>query len=260
MSELEPILDRNSGPERLVATRDPRVIAEMFNRISSRYDLMNRIMTFGQDGRWRRLAADKTGLRPGGRALDVATGTGDMARELYSRVGPTGEVVGVDIADSMLAVARSKTLHLPIRFEQADVCDLTFDEEFDAATVTFGLRNFPDREAGIRSTARALRPGGRLVILELIPTAGTLAPVLSWYEQRLIPLVGALVTRQGLAYRYLPASVSASLTRLQIKGLMKSCGLQDIASRDLTFGTVAIVWGRKPAERAPSAGVGIDSG
>jgi demethylmenaquinone methyltransferase/2-methoxy-6-polyprenyl-1,4-benzoquinol methylase len=218
----------------------------MFNAISTRYDLMNRIMTAGRDRQWRRLAADAASLTGGGVALDVATGTGDMAAELARRVAPGGRVVGLDIATSMLDVARAKWYASPVEFRQGDALDLP-DGGYGAATVAFGLRNFTDRQAGVSAMARSLNPGGRLVVLELTPSRGSLRPIIEFYEQRIIPAVGRLVSGEGDAYSYLPQSVAASLTSAQIQDLFHQAGLVSVGAKELNFGTVAIVWGTKPA-------------
>jgi demethylmenaquinone methyltransferase/2-methoxy-6-polyprenyl-1,4-benzoquinol methylase len=229
----------------LVANRDRDRIAAMFNAISGRYDLMNRVMTAGRDRHWRRLAADVAALKPGMMALDVATGTGDMAAELARRAAPGGRVVGLDIAASMLEIAGSKWYACPVEFRQGDVLDLT-DGHFDAATVAFGLRNFSDRQAGISAMAGSLKPGGRLVVLELTPSRSRLRPLIEFYEQRVIPAVGRAVSGEGTAYAYLPQSVAASLTSRQIQDLFRNAGLLSVGARELNFGTVAIVCGNKP--------------
>lgn len=223
----------------------------MFNGIAAKYDLMNAVMTLGQDGRWRRLAANETGLKAGDRVLDVACGTGDMARELVRRVSPGGEVVGIDIAQEMLDIARVKTVGLPIRFEEADVYAMGFNSEFDAATVAFGFRNFADRPAAIRSMACSLKPGGRLVVLELAPSRSRLRPFIEFYEARVIPFIASWLAANHEAYQYLPRSVAVSTTALEIKYMLNGAGLQDVESRELNFGTVAVVWGTKrPASSA----------
>src|SRR3954468_7927515 len=178
----------------------------MFDRIAGVYDLMNSVMTAGLHHRWRARAADMAALRPGDRALDVATGTGDLAIELSRRVAPAGEVIGSDFSERMLELARAKAPD--IRFELGNALDLEYpDDSFDAATVGFGARNFSDLPAGLSEMARVVRPGGRVVVLELTtPTR----PPLSWFFRlwfdSVVPQLGRLAGDPD-AYSYLPSSV-----------------------------------------------------
>ena len=178
----------------------------MFDRLAGVYDTMNSVMTAGLHHRWRERAADLAQLPPGGRALDVATGTGDLALALARRAGPSGEVVGCDFSERMLERAREKAPAL--RFEQANALDLPYaDDSFDAVTVGFGARNFSDLDRGLREMARVVRPGGTVVVLEI--TTPERAP-LSWFFRlwfdRLVPALGRLAGDRD-AYTYLPSSV-----------------------------------------------------
>src|SRR4051812_38670076 len=156
---------------------EPQVRA-MFDRIASFYDAMNTVMTAGLHHRWRARAADLAAIGPGGRALDVATGTGDLAVELKRRVGPSGEVVGSDFSERMLELARAKAGD-DVRFDHGNALALPYDDDsFDAATVGFGARNFSDLAQGLREMARVVRPGGRVVILEITTPQ---RPPLSWF-------------------------------------------------------------------------------
>ena len=141
----------------------------MFDRIASRYDLLNSVMSAGLHHRWRERAADRAELAPGGSALDVCCGTGDLTLELAGRVAPDGYVIGCDFSEPMLDLAREKAAGRGIdsvRFEWADALELPYDSgRFDAVTVGFGVRNFADRDRGLKELARVLRPGGRLVVL-----------------------------------------------------------------------------------------------
>jgi demethylmenaquinone methyltransferase/2-methoxy-6-polyprenyl-1,4-benzoquinol methylase len=178
----------------------------MFDRIAGVYDRMNSVMTAGMHHRWRERAADLARLERGGRALDVATGTGDLAVELKRRVGGAGEVVGSDFSERMLERARTKAPD--VRFEWGDALALAYeDDSFDAATVGFGARNFEDLDLGLAEMARVVRPGGRVVVLEItVPER----PPLSWFFRmwfdRAVPALGRLAGDPD-AYSYLPSSV-----------------------------------------------------
>src|SRR5205807_9828297 len=168
-------------------------VRAMFDRIAGVYDRMNAVMTAGLDRRWRARAADLAAVGPGERVLDVATGTGDLALELAGRVAPGGEVVGSDFAEAMLERARAKAVGRPdLRFEWGDALALEHpDDAFAAATVAFGARNFADLDRGLAEMARVVRPGGRVVVLE-ITTPRT--PPLSWFYRpwfdRIVPGLG----------------------------------------------------------------------
>jgi demethylmenaquinone methyltransferase/2-methoxy-6-polyprenyl-1,4-benzoquinol methylase len=217
----------------------------MFGAIADRYDLMNRVMTLGQDVRWRRYAADRAELRAGDTAIDAATGTGDLAFELARRVVPGGEVVGVDFAAPMLALARRKARgrDLPVRFELGDAMRLPFrDGTFAAATCAFGIRNMDDRPGALREMARVVRPGGRVVILELTPPHNELA---RRYMDEVIPRLGQLIAGAREAYTYLPESVQDFPDPQTLGRLMLAAGLSSVKYRLLNFGTIALHWGIK---------------
>jgi len=183
----------------------------MFDRIAGVYDLMNTAMTAGMHHRWRQRAAELAELEPGGSALDVCCGTGDLALELSGRVGPEGSVVGCDFSERMLDLARRKAAGKGagnVRFEWADALQLPYgDDSFDAATVGFGARNLSDLDRGLRELARVLRPGGRLVILEITqPQRPPLSVFYSLWFDRIVPLLGTVAGDRS-AYTYLPESV-----------------------------------------------------
>jgi demethylmenaquinone methyltransferase/2-methoxy-6-polyprenyl-1,4-benzoquinol methylase len=227
---------------------EPQVRA-MFDRIAGVYDRMNAVMTAGMDARWRERAADLAALVPGDRALDVATGTGDLAFELARRVGAAGEVVGMDFAEAMLEVARRKGAgeDAGVRFEQGNALELAFgDGEFDAVTVGFGARNFSDLGRGLGEMARVAKPGGRVVVLEITTPQ---RPPLSWFFSlwfdRAVPRLGRLAGDPD-AYDYLPSSVRRFPAPDALAGELAAAGLVDVRWILTGGGIIAIHWGRKP--------------
>jgi demethylmenaquinone methyltransferase/2-methoxy-6-polyprenyl-1,4-benzoquinol methylase len=202
----------------------------MFDRIAGFYDVMNSVMTAGLHHRWRERAADLAALRPGGTALDVATGTGDLALALARRVQPGGEVVGSDFSEGMLARARDKAgPEAGVRWEWGDAMRLDHpDASFDAATVGFGARNFSDLDRGLAEMARVVRPGGRVVVLEITtPTRPPLSTFFSVWFDRVVPLVGRLAADPE-AYTYLPRSVKRFPAPPALAEAMTRSGLRDV--------------------------------
>jgi len=220
-------------------------VRAMFDRIAPRYDLLNRTMTAGLDGRWRRAAAAVADVAAGDRALDCCTGTGDLALALADRVTPSGEVVGVDFSEAMLERARAKAAGRPgIRFAHADALALPFgDGEFDAATVAFGIRNVTDLDGGLAEMTRVVRPGGRVVILE-ITTPARMRRFYELWLDRVVPRLGRVLGRDGAAYAYLPASVRRFPEPPALAARMAAAGLRDVRWRPLAGGIVAIHHGR----------------
>jgi demethylmenaquinone methyltransferase / 2-methoxy-6-polyprenyl-1,4-benzoquinol methylase len=202
-------------------------VRAMFDRIAGFYDVMNSVMTAGLHHRWRERAADLAALSPGGRALDVATGTGDLAIELARRVGPSGTVIGSDFSEAMLERAREKDPG--VQWEQANALALPYaDDSFDAATVGFGARNFSDLEQGVRELARVVRPGGRVVVLEITtPARPPLSTFFSLWFDRVVPLIGRL-TGESQAYTYLPSSVKRFPAPEALGAILHDAGLRDV--------------------------------
>jgi demethylmenaquinone methyltransferase/2-methoxy-6-polyprenyl-1,4-benzoquinol methylase len=205
----------------------------MFDRIARVYDTMNSVMTAGLHHAWRRRAVDLAALAPDARALDVATGTGDLALALAGRLGPGGEVVGVDFSEAMLVCARVKAEAAPpgaaVRFEPANALRLPFaDASFDAATVGFGARNFSDLRGGLAEMARVVRPGGRVVVLEITTPR---RPPLSWFFalwfDRVVPLLGRALGDPD-AYAYLPRSVARFPGPEELAALFADVGLGEL--------------------------------
>jgi demethylmenaquinone methyltransferase/2-methoxy-6-polyprenyl-1,4-benzoquinol methylase len=202
-------------------------VRAMFDRIAGFYDVMNSVMTAGLHHRWRERAADLARLRPGDRALDVATGTGDLAVELARRVTPGGEVIGSDFSHGMLERARTKAPDLT--WEWGNALELPYpDDSFDAATVGFGARNFSDLDRGLAEMARVVKPGGRVVVLEITtPRKPPLSTFYSLWFDRVVPLIGR-VTGENEAYTYLPNSVKRFPGPEGLAAAMERAGLREI--------------------------------
>ena len=208
----------------------------MFDRISGVYDLMNQVMTAGLHHAWRRRAADLAQAGPGREVLDVATGTGDLAIEMAGR-GAT--VIGSDFSEEMLARARTK--RADITWEWANAMDLPYeDDRFDAATVGFGARNFSDLERGVREMARVVRPGGRVVVLEITtPTRPPLSTFFRVWFDTIVPALGKLSGNPD-AYEYLPSSVKRFPAPEGLAAVMDRAGLRDIRWILTAGGIIAI--------------------
>ena len=223
-------------------------VRAMFDRIAGFYDVMNSVMTAGLHHRWRERAADLARLRPGDRALDVATGTGDLAIELARRVAPGGEVIGSDFSEGMLERARTKGAGGEgISWEWANALELPYpDDSFDAATVGFGARNFSDLAAGLREMTRVARPGGRVVVLEITtPQRPPLSTFFRLWFDRVVPLIGRL-TGEPDAYTYLPNSVKRFPGPEGLAGVMADAGLREIRWILTAGGIIALHVGTKP--------------
>ena len=212
------------SPQARTGTLEEGQVRAMFDRIARVYDLMNSVMTAGLHHRWRERAADLARVGPGKAALDVATGTGDLAIELASR---GGDVVGSDFSEGMLERAREKSS--AVRWEQANALSLPYDDDsFDAATVGFGARNFSDLERGLGEMARVVRPGGRVVVLEITtPHKPPLSTFFSLWFDRIVPLLGRL-TGENQAYTYLPSSVKRFPGPRELAAVMAGLGLRDV--------------------------------
>jgi demethylmenaquinone methyltransferase / 2-methoxy-6-polyprenyl-1,4-benzoquinol methylase len=196
----------------------------MFDRIAGVYDTMNSVMTAGLHHRWRERAADLARVGPGSRALDVATGTGDLALALARR---GSDVVGSDFSEGMLERARAKSS--AVRWEQGNALALPYEDgAFDAATVGFGTRNFSDLPRGLAEMTRVVRPGGRVVVLEITtPTRPPLSSFFSLWFDRVVPLLGRLAG-EDQAYSYLPSSVKRFPAAPELGALMHDAGLRDV--------------------------------
>jgi demethylmenaquinone methyltransferase / 2-methoxy-6-polyprenyl-1,4-benzoquinol methylase len=233
---------------------EPEVQA-MFDRIAGVYDRLNSVMTAGLHHAWRRRAVQLAGLAPGDRALDVATGTGDLALELGHRVAPDGTVIGVDFSDQMLTLAREKLakralrtsspVDVTISFQHANAMALPFEDgEFDAATVGFGARNFSDLRLGLAEMTRVVKPGGRVVVLELTtPTQPPLSTFFDLWFDRIVPVLGR-AAGDSAAYSYLPSSVRRFPGPEGLAAVMFEVGLDSIEYRLTAGGIIAMHVGK----------------
>jgi demethylmenaquinone methyltransferase/2-methoxy-6-polyprenyl-1,4-benzoquinol methylase len=252
----------------------PERVSEMFDRISGVYDGMNLLISGFQEPRWRRRAVAETKLGPGDRALDVACGTGTVTRDLLRAVQPGGSVTGVDASAGMVARARmhdgdagSADVGSPAAptFLVGDALELPVeDHAFDAATIAFGMRNLADYERGFREMARAVRPGGRVVCLEIARPTSLLGRLAGRWFDHVVPLIGRLVG-QGDAYAYLVRSTRAYPSPERIAAIMRDAGLRHVDWYGLSFGMVTIHTGIvappvRGADSAASAAVAAVSG
>ena len=219
----------------------------MFDRIAGRYDLMNLLISAFQEPRWRRRLVAAAGLRPGGSALDVASGTGKVAADLHARVQPGGQVQGVDLSPGMTAVAVERYGSRPgLAYTVGDALHLpTEDATFDAATIAFGMRNLPDYGRGFAEMARSVRPGGKVLCLEIARPRSRLARFMRWWFDRIVPVIGRLAG-QGPAYGYLVRSVQAYPAPERIAEIMGEVGLVDVRWTGLTGGIVTLHEGTVP--------------
>jgi demethylmenaquinone methyltransferase/2-methoxy-6-polyprenyl-1,4-benzoquinol methylase len=226
-------------------------VQAMFDRIARVYDRVNSVMTAGLHHEWRRRAAQLAQLSPGDQALDVATGTGDLALELGHRVAPDGAVIGVDFSDEMLKLARGKLtkrvertsspVDVTISYQHANAMALPFEDgSFDAATVGFGARNFADLRLGLSEMARVVKPGGRVVVLEITtPTQPPLSTFFDVWFDRVVPVLGR-AAGDSAAYSYLPSSVRRFPGPEALAAEMWESGLDAIHYRLTAGGIIAM--------------------
>lgn len=229
---------------RATLDKKPAEVASMFDGIARRYDLVNDLVSLGQDRRWRRLVREAVGARPGDKVLDLAAGTGTSS-EPFADDGAV--VVPSDISLGMLSVGKERRPDLP--FVAGDATALPFaDGAFDAVTISFGLRNVVDTDAALREMLRVVRPGGRLVVCEFsTPTWGPFRTVYMEYLMRALPVVAGAVTRDKGSYEYLAESIRSWPDQAGLGRLMRQAGWERVAYRNLSGGIVALHRGHRPA-------------
>ena len=220
----------------------------MFDRIAGRYELLNALMSAGLNRIWNKKALQATGLRPGGRALDLACGTGSLTRDLAKRVGSEGYVLGMDFSKEMIGAAKKRPAS-NVEYLLGDATDLqgVEDGSFDAATIAYGARNIPNLDALFGEMARAVRPGGRVVCLEIARPRGRFFATFYglWYD-RLVSWLGAKVSGDAWAYSYLPESVKAFVAPGELAEIMRRNGLQNVTWWRFSGGIVTLHTGTKP--------------
>lgn len=226
----------------------PVYVNRMFARIAPTYDLMNRLMTFGQDQTWRREMLAYANVPPRGSLLDVGTGTGDIAY-MAMQQNPTIQAVGSDFTYEMMEAGVGKVPGVPLPFAQADTYTLPFpDNTFDAVVSGFLVRNVVDRVAAFREMARVTKRGGRVVCLETTPPSNSvLGPLFRLYFFQIVPFVGSIVARDRQAYAYLPHSTVAFPPPGELAHLMERAGLQNVFYVERMLNSVAIHVGTKLA-------------
>jgi demethylmenaquinone methyltransferase / 2-methoxy-6-polyprenyl-1,4-benzoquinol methylase len=226
-----------------------RLVREMFDRIAGRYELLNTVMTAGLNRLWNREVVRATALRSGGRALDLACGTGSLTRDLAKRVGSEGYVLGVDFSREMLRVAKARpATNVEYRLGDATKLEGVPSGAFDAATIAYGARNIPDLDALFSEMARTLRPGGVAVCLEIARPEGRVfsAFYALWFD-RVVPRLGARISGDAWAYSYLPESVKEFVAPDELSDIMERNGLQDVTWRRLAGGIITLHRGRRRA-------------
>ncbi len=226
-------------------------VAEVFHSVASKYDAMNDFMSMGVHRLWKKYTIETSGVRPGQRVLDLAGGTGDLAKQFSKKVGASGQVVLSDINASMLAEGRRRMIDAGVsnnmEFVQANAECLPFpDNYFNLITMAFGLRNVTDKAAALRSMYRVLKPGGRLLVLEFSrPTNPVMRKLYDEYSFRVIPKVGKVVTGDEASYQYLVESIRMHPDQETLKRLFEEAGFERADYINLTNGVVAIHRGFK---------------
>ena len=239
------------GYEEVEWSEKTRRVRGVFDSVADRYDLMNDVMSFGAHRLWKRFAAEQSGLRAGHRALDVAAGTGDLARHLAAQVGATGHVVLTDINARMLERGRDRLLDAGtggnVSYVQADAERLPFaGESFECVSIGFGLRNVTDKPAALASMRRALKPGGRLLVLEFShPTLPAVRSLYDLYSFAVLPRLGRLVAGDEASYRYLAESIRMHPDQEEMKALMQEAGFERCRYYNLSGGIVALHVGHR---------------
>jgi demethylmenaquinone methyltransferase/2-methoxy-6-polyprenyl-1,4-benzoquinol methylase len=225
-------------------------VREVFDSVAGNYDLMNDVMSFGIHRIWKRVAVDMANLRPGQQVLDLAGGTGDLTSLMAARVGKQGSIILSDINAAMIRTGRSRLLDHGVSgnvgFVQANAEQLPFaDNRFDCITIAFGLRNVTDKQAALDAMYRALKPGGRLLVLEFSRPVRVLKPAYDFYSFNILPRLGRWIAGDADSYRYLAESIRMHPDQQTLQGMMEAAGFEDCDYHNLSGGIVAIHRGYK---------------
>ena len=231
------------GFEQVAVEEKAQRVRGVFDSVATRYDLMNDVMSAGLHRLWKRFAVNATGVRAGMRVLDLAGGTGDLARLFADRVGPTGEVVLTDINGAMLACGRDRLLDggrvVPV--VQCDAEKLPFPGgHFDVVSIGFGLRNVTHKENALAEMRRVLKPGGVAAVLEFSKVWSPLAPAYDWYSFNVLPRLGRLIAGDDASYRYLAESIRMHPDQAALKSMMEQAGFDRVEVHNLAAGAVAL--------------------
>jgi demethylmenaquinone methyltransferase / 2-methoxy-6-polyprenyl-1,4-benzoquinol methylase len=236
------------GYEKVDENDKARRVRGVFDSVAQRYDTMNDLLSFGMHRAWKAYTVAVAHLRAGDQVLDIAGGTGDLARAFAGKVGPQGLVVHTDINEAMLRVGRDRLLDegLSLPTLTCDAERLPFaDGRFDLVSVAFGLRNMTNKDRALVEMARVLRPGGRLLVLEFSKIAAPLRKPYDWYSFNVMPLIGKFVAKDEESYRYLAESIRMHPDQATLKALMKSSGFGHVDVHNLAAGAVALHVGVK---------------
>jgi len=238
--------DTHFGYKTVKAADKADLVANVFHSVANRYDLMNDLMSLGIHRLWKRYAIELASVREGQTILDLAAGTGDLAKLMAPKVGKSGKIILSDINDSMLMVGRDRMTDSGfignIEYVQANAESLPFkDKQFDCVTLAFGLRNVTDKAAALRSIYRVLKPGGRLLVLEFSkPTHSLLEKVYDEYSFKILPKIGSLVTDDEESYKYLAESIRMHPDQQTLKSMFLDAGFEQCDVHNLTGGVVAL--------------------
>jgi len=236
------------GFEQVPVEEKAQRVRGVFDSVAGKYDLMNDVMSAGLHRLWKRFAVNATGVRTGMRVLDIAGGTGDLARLFSDRVGPTGEVVLTDINGAMLTFGRDRLLDAGCVAPavQCDAQQLPFpDGHFDCVAIAFGLRNVTHKDTALAEMRRVLKPGGVAAVLEFSRVWQPLAPAYDWYSFNVLPRLGRLIAGDESSYRYLAESIRMHPDQATLKAMMEQAGFDRVEVHNLAAGVVALHLGHR---------------